>query len=85
MNKADLRFYPVKIGAGVLLLASLTGCFGYVDGGGYVAPVVVGGPEVFFYGGDYGRGRDVHYYSHRGAESRGSAHSGGGSHDGKRR
>jgi hypothetical protein len=34
--------------------------------------------EGYLFGGDYDRGRDVHNYSHRGFESRGAAHSGGG-------
>ncbi|HUD48283.1 MAG TPA: hypothetical protein VMR33_15735 [Candidatus Baltobacteraceae bacterium] len=66
-----------RVGLGVLLLASLTGCFGYVDGGGG-GTVVVGGPDVGFFGGPYDRGRDVHAYSSRGAVSRGVAHGGGG-------
>jgi hypothetical protein len=66
-----------KIGLGVCLSAALTGCVGYVDGGGGGA-VVVGGPDVGFFGGPYERGRDVHVYSNRGAVSRGVAHGGGG-------
>jgi hypothetical protein len=66
-----------KIGLGVVLLVGLTGCVGYVDGGGGGA-VVVAGPEVGFFGGPYERGRDVHDYSHRGAVSRAVAHGGGG-------
>ena len=66
-----------KVGIGFLLLATLTGCVGYVDGGGG-GTVVVGGPEVGFFGGPYERGRDVHDYSRRGAISRGVAHRGGG-------
>jgi hypothetical protein len=38
---------------------------------------VVGEPDVYLFGGGYDHGRDVHNYSHRGAESRGAAHSGG--------
>jgi hypothetical protein len=34
--------------------------------------------EGYLFGGGYDRGRDVHNYSHRGFESRGAAHSGGG-------
>jgi hypothetical protein len=63
-------------GLGVALLAALTGCVGYVDGGyvegGYVGAVVV--PEPLFIGGAYERGRDVRVYSHRGVESRAVAH-----------
>ncbi len=64
----------------VLLLGSM-GCVGYVDGG--PGPGVVDtGPDFFFFGGGYDRGRDVHGYSHRGAVSRGVAHGGGGGHAG---
>ena len=42
------------------------GCYCNNDGEGYL------------FGGGYDRGRDVHNYSHRGFESRGAAHSGGG-------
>lgn len=61
------------IGLGLALMAGLTGCVGYVDGG-YVGPVVVAEPEVYFYGGFDERGRDVHDYGRRGFESRGAAH-----------
>ena len=64
----------IKIGLGIALLAALAGCVGYVDGGYYGGPVVVPGPEVYFWGGDYGRGRDVHVYSQRGHESRAVVH-----------
>lgn len=87
----------VAAGLGVALLAALTGCVGYVDGGyvdgGYYGgPVVVPGPSVYFWGGDYDRGRDVRVYSHRGFESRAVAHparsaparASSGGHGGKR-
>jgi hypothetical protein len=74
----------IKIGLGVILLLTLTGCFGYVDGGGGGA-VVVGETDVGFFGGPYDRGRDVHDYSHRGAVSRGVAHGGGGGARGGKR
>ena len=64
----------IDIWLGIALLAALTGCVGYVDGGYSSGPVVVGGPDVYFWGGDYGRGHDVHVYSHRGVESRAVAH-----------
>lgn len=88
MNRAKFCNDLLKFGAGTLLVASLTGCVGYVDGGGavgYVAPVFVPVPEVYIYGGGYERGHDVHIYSERGHESRGFAHPGGGGHEGKRR
>ena len=66
MKKTNRRVDRIKIGLGMALLAALTGCVGYVDGGYYGGPVVVPGPSVYFWGGDYDRGRDVHVYSHRG-------------------
>jgi hypothetical protein len=82
----------IKIGLGIALLAVLTGCVGYVDGGYYGGPVVVPGPSVYFWGGDYDRGRDVHVYSQRGVASRAVVHparsaparASGGAHGGKR-
>lgn len=51
------------------LMVILTGCVGYVDGGG---GVVVGAPEpdVVVFGGDYYHGHDAHAYSQRGYSSR---------------
>ena len=60
----------IDIGLGIALLAVLTGCVGYVDGGYYGGPAVVPAPSVYFWGGDYDRGRDVHVYSERGYQSR---------------
>jgi hypothetical protein len=69
----------LKIGLGVALVAVLTGCVGYVDGGYGGGAVVVGGPDaVFLGGGHFDRGHDVHAYSARGAVSRSVAHGGGG-------
>jgi hypothetical protein len=73
MNKANGPVDRIKIGLGTALLAALVGCVGYV-GGGYGGAVVVPGPDVYFYGGAYERGRDVHDYSRRGVESRAVAH-----------
>lgn len=59
------------------LLAALTGCLGYVDGGysgDYGGAVIVPEPDVVVFGGGYERGRDVHEFSHRGAVSRGREH-----------
>ena len=67
----------VKIGLGIALMASVMGCVGYVDSGYSGTVVVPGPPSVYFWGGDYDRGRDVHVYSHRGYESRATAHRGG--------
>jgi hypothetical protein len=66
-----------KVGLGLALVTGmtvLTGCVGYVDGGGYGGAVVAPGPDVFF---GFDRGRDVRAFSHRGAVSRGFAHGGG--------
>jgi hypothetical protein len=67
----------IKIGLQIALLAIFTGCVGYVDGGPGEAVVVAGPPDVYFFGGGYERGRDVHVYSHRGFESRAVAHPAG--------
>ena len=73
------------------LIGSLTGCLGYVDGGygGYGDYGSYGGyngydngPDLFLFGGDYDRGRDVQSYSHRGSVSRASAQARGGGHSG---
>ena len=66
----------VMVALGIFLVSSLTGCVGYVDGGyggygddgGYD-----GGSDIFLFGGNYDRGRDVQAYSHRGSESRSAA------------
>ena len=73
MNKANGPVDRIKIGLGIVLLATLTGCVGYVDGG-YGGAVVVGGPDLYLFGGDYDSGRDVHNYSQRGVESGAAAH-----------
>jgi len=72
-SKANRPADRIKIGLGIALLAAVTGCVGYVDGG-YGGAVVVPGPDLYFYGGSYERGRDVRDYSHRGFESRAVAH-----------
>jgi hypothetical protein len=86
MKKMNCLVEQIKFGLGIALLAALTGCVGYVDGG-YGGTVVVAEPDVVF-GGVYERGHDVHDYSHRGAQSRAVAHPGGGArgggHGGKR-
>ena len=92
MNQANDSHDRIKIGLGIARLAVLTGRVGYVDGGYYGGPVVVPGPDVYFYGGGYERGRDVHAYSQRGVASRAvahpsrsaPAHSASGGHGGKR-
>ena len=50
MNKANGPVDRIKIGLGIALLAALTGCVGYVDGGYYGGAVVVPGPECVFLG-----------------------------------
>ncbi len=72
-------------------IGCLSGCLGYVDGGygGYGDYGGYGnyggydnGPDLYLFGGDYDRGRDVQQYSHRGSASRASVHTGGGGHSG---
>lgn len=84
MNKQISPARGFQIVLGIALLAGLGGCVGFVDGGYGGAVIVPGPPDVFFWGGGYERGRDVRDYGHRGFESRGSAHPGGGGHDGRR-
>lgn len=69
LNHAKGPVHWLELGLGIMLLAALTGCVGYVEGG-YVGPVVVPGPDLFFWGGGYEGGHEVHAYSHRGYESR---------------
>ena len=75
MNPTNDWVTRIKIGLGIALVVVLMGCVGYVDGGyyggGYSGVVVVPAPEVYFWGGGYERGYDVHADSHRGYESRG--------------
>ncbi len=56
-----------------MLLAS-TGCAGFTGAGYYDDQVVVQGPDMYLFGGDYERGRGVHEYARRGSGSRGAAH-----------
>ena len=86
LARLDLRRMKIhkKVLLGITLLAALTGCVGYVDGG-YGGAVVAPGPDVVLFGGGYDRGRDVHDYSHRGSESRAVAHPGGGGGGGGRK
>ena len=51
-NQANDSYDRIKLGLGIALLAALTGCVGYVDGGYYGGPVVVPGLGVYFWGGD---------------------------------
>jgi hypothetical protein len=82
MTRSNHSIGRIKMGLGLVLALALTGCFGgYVDEGyaGYGGyGYDDGGADVYLFGGNYDRGRDVHAYSHRGAESRASVHSGGG-------
>ena len=71
----------------VTTIGCLTGCIGYADGGyggygDYGGYDDGPGPDLYLFGGDYGRGRDVQAYSHRGSMSRSMAHAGGGGHFG---
>jgi hypothetical protein len=85
LNQANGPVDRITIGLGVVLLAALTGCVGWVDGGyggGYGGAVVVPDPDIVLFGGGYDRGRDVHVYSQRGFASRAVAHPSGGGHGG---
>lgn len=82
MNHSHRSIERIRAGLGIALLTALTGCVGYVDGGGGV--VAVPGPDVVVFGGGYGRGRDVHVESRRGSVSRAAAHPGGGARGGRR-
>lgn len=97
MNKANGPMDRIKMGLGIALMAALMGCVGYM-GEDYGGAVVVPDPDLYLFGGGYvgggyERGRDVRVYSHRGSESRASAHpatssaahSGGGGARGGRR
>jgi hypothetical protein len=81
MNNKKL-FLKAGFALGAALLITLTGCVGFV-GGGYGGGVVVADPDMYFFGGGYDRGGDVHNYSQRGFASRAAAHPGGG-HGAKR-
>jgi hypothetical protein len=91
MKKTTGLVDRIKLGLGVTLLVISTGCIVPVGGGYGGGDVVVPGPpDLFLFGGDYGRGRDsgggrdVHAYSQRGAASRAAAHPGGGGRGGRR-
>ncbi len=68
------RVHPLRLGLGVLLLFSLVGCVGYVDGGYGGGAVIVPGPDFYFFGGGYEHRREIHEYHDRGAHSREVAH-----------
>jgi hypothetical protein len=73
-EKTNSPIDRIKIVLGIALVATLTGCVGYVDGG-YGGGVVVAEPDVYVFGGGYNEGgRDVHAYSQRGGQSRAVAH-----------
>jgi hypothetical protein len=82
MTRTNKVFYQFKTGLAVALVATLTGCVGFVGPGPGGPDVYVGGPDVYLFGGGYDRGRDVHAYSQRGYESRGGGGHDGGGHDG---
>jgi hypothetical protein len=84
MNKTNNSFDRIKIGLAVALVATLTGCIGFVGPGPGGPDVYVGGPDVTLFGGGYDRGRDVHAYSQRGFSSRAAAHPGFGGGGGRK-
>jgi hypothetical protein len=73
---------------------SISVTFVPVSGAPYDAGVIVTGPDLYLFGGDFDRRRDARDYSHRGAQSRAEAHPAarggegggheGGGHGGKR-
>ena len=67
LNNINSSMGRLKLGLGIALLAVVTGCVGYVGGGGAV--YVPGPPDVVFFGGGFEH-EHVHEYSHRGFESR---------------
>ena len=72
-KKANAPVRGIAAGLGIALLTVLVGCVGYVDGG-YGGVVAAPEPDVYIFGGGYEHGRDVHFDSHRGHESRAVAH-----------
>ena len=65
------------------ITGSLMGCLGYADGGyggygDYGSYDDGPGPDLYLFGGNYDRGRDVQAYSQRGSMSRSTVHAGGG-------
>jgi len=80
MNTVPVLVKQLKIGLAIAVLTALTGCIGFVDGGGYGYDDGGWWGGWWGGGGGYDRGRDVHGYSARGAASRGAAHGGGGGH-----
>ena len=88
MIKNNVPLERIRVGLTIGLvtgwLLAISGCWWGGGGGGYYdGGVVVAEPDVYLFGGGYDHGRDVHNYSHRGAESRGAAHA-GGNHGGRR-
>jgi len=81
---ANRLIHWIKIGLTLLVLTALTGCIGFVDGGGYGYDDGGWWGGWWGGGGGYDRGRDVHAYSARGAASRGAAHGGGHGGGGRR-
>ena len=87
MNKANGPTDRITMALGIALVTAttLTGCLGWVGGGGdYGGEVVVPEPDLVIFGGGYDPGRDVHDYSHRGFESRAVAHPAARGHEEKR-
>ena len=77
MNKTKYLMNPIKMGLVMGLLTTLIGCV-VVGGGGYYRDGYYDDGGIFLFGGGHDGGREVHEYSHRGFESRGEAHPGGG-------
>jgi hypothetical protein len=80
MNKVNnLIATRIKVSLAMALLTVVVGCWwGFEDehygGRGYDGYSTVPYYDNYFYGGAYERGHEAHEYSHRGRESRSSAH-----------
>jgi hypothetical protein len=75
MNRANNPVERIKLGLAIVLLATLSGCATYGNGGYYYGDaVVVPGPDLLLFNDDYGSGRYEYDYRNRGSESRREAH-----------
>ena len=85
MSKASASINQIKLGFGILLVATLSGCATYVEPDYGVYDYYEGwwpDADVYVFGGPYERGPYVYAYSHRGWGSRGGGWHGGGGHYG---
>ena len=75
MDETNVHVGWIKIGLLTGLLMAVAGCAGTWSEGYYGNAVVVQEPDQYLFGGVYYNRHDAHDYSHRGAHSRGAAHS----------